>query len=594
MKNAFKNNFKLLKYLWDFTPSLIIWKIALMLSNVFINVIFNVIFIQYLVESMERATDFKHVILVILFIAILMLISSILDSFFERYVEPIAKKKIHKGMHSIIFNKVVQIDLEQYDNADFYNDYIWALNEIDNKTIKSFYILIDFVKALLTAFSMMVIATTLDRFMLIFVIIPIMSSVISSTLINKVNYKYSEESNSINRKKSYSKRVFYLQQYAKELRTSKIKKLIFNNFNDSVEKDVTIWKKYWKKLMGLSIIQKNSQTLFGFILMSIYLSFRIIVQKAFAASTFIALFNAVNNLIHSISSMFSVVPKIYQNGLYAEKIFNIIDYNSNIEVDSGEKAGDFKYIEFKNVDFKYPKSKDNVLNNINFSIHKGEKVAFVGINGVGKTTLVNLIMGLYKVKSGEILYNGKTIDQLNIYDYRDKFATIFQDFQIYALTLGENILMKKTTSESDEIISEVLSESYLPELKDKIHRNLTKEFDNDGLILSGGQKQKVAIARALIKKSKIIIMDEPSSSLDPISENSIMNTIISNYNNETIILISHRLSNIKNVDRIYFLHNGSITEEGSHEQLMQKKGRYYKMYNIQAQKYSEGDKYNEE
>lgn len=143
-------------------------------------------------------------------------------------------------MHSIIFNKVVQIDLEQYDNADFYNDYIWALNEIDNKTIKSFYILIDFVKALLTAFSMMVIATTLDRFMLIFVIIPIMSSVISSTLINKVNYKYSEESNSINRKKSYSKRVFYLQQYAKELRTSKIKKLIFNNFNDSVEKDVTI------------------------------------------------------------------------------------------------------------------------------------------------------------------------------------------------------------------------------------------------------------------------------------------------------------------------------------------------------------------
>lgn len=583
-------NLRLLKYLWWFAPSLIVWKTSLMFVNIFINITFNVLFIQYLVSSMEKGEDFNRVLVVIFLVAVMMLISSILDSFFEKYIEPIAKKKIHKGLHNIIFEKVTKIDLEKYDNTEFYNDYIWTLNQADERVIKSFYILIDFATAILTSFGMAVIATMLDVYMLIFAVLPILISVFTSTLISRRQYKYSDEVNPISRKKEYSRRVFYLQQYAKELRTFQIKNLILENFNNSVDQDIKIWKKHSRIFIGLSIIQKNAQTLFGFILMAIYLSYRIIVQKLFLASTFIALFNAVNNLIYSISSIFNVIPQLYQNGLFAEKIFNILDYQSVIELNRGEYVEPFQQLEFKNVGFNYPTSERNVLNNINFLIRKGDKIAFVGKNGAGKTTLVKLIMRLYQSSSGEIFYNGKTLDNLNVYGYRDKIATIFQDFQLYALTLGQNILMKKLCEDDDTTVQKILEDSKLSDLRNKIHMNITKEFDQNGIVLSGGQGQKVAIARTLAKNSEIIIMDEPSSALDPLSEEEILKTIFLNHGDKTIIFISHRLSNIQNFDCIYFLDDGYITEMGSHDELMKLKGKYYEMYNTQAKKYANKEK----
>lgn len=590
MSTTITKNLRLLKYLWKFAPALIIWKTLLMFVNIFINIIFNVLFIQYLVASMESGEDFNRVLVVILLVAVMMLISSVIDSIFEKYIVPVSKKKIHKGLHNLIFEKVTKIDLEKYDNTEFYNDYIWALDQADERVIKSFYILIDFVTAVLTSFSMAVIATMLDAYMLIFAILPILISVVTSTLISKKEYKYSVDANPINRKKKYSRRVFYLQQYAKELRTFQIKNLILENFNNSVDQDIKIWKKHSFVFTILSIIQKNAQTLFGFILMAIYLSYRIIVQKIFLASTFIALFNAVNNLIYSISSIFNVVPQIYQNGLFADKIFNILDCQSMIELDSGERVEPFKQLEFKNVGFCYPTSGKEVLKNINFSISKGEKIAFVGQNGAGKTTLVKLIMHLYQPSCGEILYNGTSVKDLNVYTYRDKFATIFQDFQLYALTLGENILMKKLSSDDDVKVQKILKDSTLPDLQNKINMSITKEFDQNGLVLSGGQGQKVAIARTLAKDSEIIIMDEPSSALDPISEEEILNTIFQNHFDKTIIFISHRLSSIQNFDCIYFLDNGYITEIGSHNDLMKLKGKYYEMYNTQAKKYKNEEK----
>lgn len=585
MNNAILKNIRLLRYLWRFAPTLIVWKSALMFINIFINITFNVLFIQYLVASMEKGEDYNSVLIVIFLVAIMMLISSILDSIFERYIEPISKKKLHKGLHNIIFEKVTKIDLEKYDNTEFYNDYIWTLNQADERVVKSFYILIDFATAVITSFSMAVIATMLDAYMVLFAVLPITISVLMSMLISKKEYRYLDEANPISRKKEYSRRVFYLQQYAKELRIFPIKKLILDNFNSSVDKEIKIWKKYTPSFIIFTFVQKNAQTLFGFILMSIYLSYRIIVQKLFLASTFIALFNAVNNLIYSISSIFNVIPKLYQNGLFADKIFNILDYQSVNESDNGEGVESFNQLEFRNVRFSYSEAEKDVLNDINLTINRGDKIAFVGRNGAGKTTLIKLIMRLYQSSFGEILYNGKPINNLNVYEYRSKIATIFQDFQLYALSVGENVLMKKLSKEDDARVRKLLEDSTLFDFGDKVHRNITKEYDKDGIVLSGGQGQKLAIARTLANNSEIIIMDEPSSALDPISEEEILKTIMSKHGDKTIIFISHRLSNIQNFDCIYFLNDGHISERGSHSELMELKGEYYDMYNAQAKKY---------
>lgn len=208
----------------------------------------------------------------------------------------------------------------------------------------------------------------------------------------------------------------------------------------------------------------------------------------------------------------------------------------------------------------------------------------MGVNGAGKTTLVKLLMRYYDVTNGKIFYNGTDIRKFTTADYRAQYSTIFQDFQIYAISVEENISMGKASSDKKQILA-ALKNSGLEILSDKLSANLTKEFDEKGLILSGGQYQKLAIARALYRNSDIVIMDEASSALDPISEAEINNTIMKQMKDKSMIIITHRLSTIKHADKICFMEKGCILEEGSHEELMKANGKYAQMYRIQAEQY---------
>ena len=203
----------------------------------------------------------------------------------------------------------------------------------------------------------------------------------------------------------------------------------------------------------------------------------------------------------------------------------------------------------------------------------------------GKTTLIKLIMRYYDPQTGSINYNGTDIKELTTKNYRQHFASIFQDFQIYAVSLAENVAMNFVEDNHEESIRKALENSQLGQLKNDLNINMTKEFDQKGMNLSGGQRQKIAIARALYRDSDIIIMDEASSALDPISEVEINKTIIEQLHDKSMIIISHRLSTIKHVDKIYFMENGEIVESGSHEELMNLNGKYAKMFMIQAEQY---------
>lgn len=215
--------------------------------------------------------------------------------------------------------------------------------------------------------------------------------------------------------------------------------------------------------------------------------------------------------------------------------------------------------------------------------------SIVGYNGAGKSTLIHLILHFYNPKCGSITYNGTDLRQLTTKEYRKKFGVIFQDFQIYAMSLLDNIIMEKKESEKYEhykiLGNKCLEISKLEEYKDKLEKMMTKEFDNEGLELSGGQKQKVAIARAFAKEHDLIIMDEASSSLDPISEKEINKAILNEGKEKTMIIISHRLATIRYVDRIYFFDHGKIIEQGTHDELISLNGKYADMYEAQAENY---------
>lgn len=251
-------------------------------------------------------------------------------------------------------------------------------------------------------------------------------------------------------------------------------------------------------------------------------------------------------------------------------------------------------LELKNVSFRYPGQESDVLRKVSIRIRHGERIALVGHNGAGKSTLVKLMLRLYDPTEGEILYAGRNVKDYLLTGengYRERFGTVFQDFKQFSMSVAENVLLRKRRAGDGGRAASALRDSGVYDKIKGFDRGidtvLTREFDEKGEVLSGGEGQKVSVARAFAKDSEIVILDEPSSALDPIAEYKMYESMMRATENRSVVFISHRLSSAVLADRIYLLENGCVIEEGSHRELMEKDGKYAEMFLIQAQNYVE-------
>lgn len=586
----YRNVFRLLKYVCKFAPEVVVMKSIMMFIDIGLNYGFNVALIKIILDAIANKVDFHEVLFSIIGYSILLLLSIIMETVYGDYIFEKGMKKVHKGMHTLVFKKVQQIDLIKYDDTGFYNDYIWALEKCDNQTISSFQNFMKLLTSILLCTSYIALIIHVDKVLLIFIIVPIVTNVLVGSWLNKILYKFDIENNLVERREKYFKRVFYLKQYAKDLKSTGINDVLLNDFDETINQEISILQKYKNKIISLNLFMGSGTDVIQVSILYIYLAFQAIVKGAYTVGTCASMINTVNQLSSSINQVFSIVPRLHKNGIYAEKLFLLLDSQSEIEtLITDKEILAFEELELKNVSFSYENSESNALTNVTMKIKKGDKVAIVGYNGAGKSTLIHLILHFYNPKSGSIIYNGTDLRQLTTKEYRKKFGVIFQDFQIYAMSLLDNIIMEKIDSEKHEHYKKLgkkcLEISKLEEYKDKLEKMMTKEFDNEGLELSGGQKQKVAIARAFAKEHDLIIMDEASSSLDPISEKEINEAILNEGKEKTMIIISHRLATIRYVDRIYFFDHGKIIEQGTHDELISLNGKYADMYEAQAENY---------
>lgn len=290
----------------------------------------------------------------------------------------------------------------------------------------------------------------------------------------------------------------------------------------------------------------------------------------------------------SLNRIITGVQDISKRCSYAHKYIEFMNYPAAMEKgDKPVKDGEH-VIEFVNVGFKYPRSENYVLKNINIRIASGEHLSIVGMNGAGKTTFIKLLCRLYDVTEGEILIDGVNIKEYSEEEYRRLFAVVFQDFQLFAFSLRENIALGKEAD--DDRINEVLRQSGLYEDAQKLEHGLDttlfKSFDEKGTELSGGQKQKAAISRALYKNAPIVILDEPTAALDPVAEYDIYRQFNTLVGGKTAIYISHRLSSCKFCDKIAVFAEDTIKEYGTHDELADIPGGIYsEMFAAQAQYY---------
>lgn len=286
---------------------------------------------------------------------------------------------------------------------------------------------------------------------------------------------------------------------------------------------------------------------------------------------------------------------------WLQPVFKFFDMSCPEESTSGRTLHTFESLEFRNVYFRYPCAEEYVLKGVSFQLNQGEKMSIIGINGAGKTTIVKIMIGLYEIESGEILINGNLMKEYKISDIRKIFSVLFQDFVSYPLTLRENVILSniKCKHTDDEVIAALKKSGAYKEIQKyngTLNTYMTHQFDDNGIELSKGQWQKIALARAYLKNAPVIIYDEPSAALDAEAEEQIFRTFDELADNKTGIMISHRISGVRNSDKILVLNNGQIEEMGKHDELIKADGLYKQMYHLQKSKYqmAESGEYDEE
>jgi ATP-binding cassette subfamily B protein len=570
----------------------------------------HVLGIRYVLHCAEYHEPFWKALLFIGIILAINMIQIIPDGYFIHGWSYRAKPKLYKALKEQMYKKAAEIDLSCYDDPKYYNDFVLAVAEAES-SIDRFLSMCNLIVQAIT-----VIVTTgafyiaTDAMGIVFVLASFILRFFISKVLNKLNYKVRLRVNPLERKRNYVSRVFYLNDYAKELRLHPVVgeelEKEFEEANDEIikEQKVVGAKRIWLNFL-------NNYVVGDFIMDGLYITylvFQAAVLHTVAYSDAVVLFNRTGSLRHGFANMADVFPMAQENSLYIEKIRAFLDYDPKMKVMEGEPVPEGNAeLSLENISFAYNEEAGDIIKDISLKVKPGEKVAIVGYNGAGKTTLIKLLMRLYDPTEGKISYHGQDIKDYKPYDYRRRIGVVFQDYQMYGANLEENVIMadpafaadqlKTEANEPDAKFFDMLKTSAVRALEragfgtrfaslDKgLETQVTAEFDKEGVNFSGGESQKIAISRAFYKDADILIMDEPSSALDPIAEYELNKAMESAAKGKTVFYISHRLSTTRDADRIILLENGRIAEEGTHESLLAMNGKYAEMWRVQAGRY---------
>ena len=507
-----------------------------------------------------------------------------------------AYKKIKRpAVYKQIFHRVMDIsddlELKDYENPEFYDTYARALDQCVEESLEITTKTGVYIGNVISTIMSLVIVISVDPAFLFFLIIPMFVSLYLGRKNAKCNYDREKDITRDKRTADYVKRVYYEKKYAAEVRLFDINSLMLKRQEKAVDNMEKVSLKYrWRSAL-FTFLMKGSYSILAGVCAFFYVVLKVKYGHVSDMSSYIAMITAMAFSTDQLKD--AVENRIYiSNG--AKLFQNLREFLEQDRKPKEQKKiiEEIESVELQDVSFTYPGADKPTIENINLKWNKGEKLAIVGYNGAGKTTLIKLIMGLYPVTEGKILINGTDLNDIDHEEYRKRFGTVFQDLQVFAMTLAENVLMRRPESDKDyKKAEEALKNAQF----DITHRGLTKgldtvisrEFDEEGFVPSGGQAQKIAIARVFAQSPDMVILDEPSSALDPLAEYNMYNNMMKLSEGKGVIFISHRLSSARMADHIYLMKDGQIVEQGSHEEMMELNGHYHEMFLLQAENYQD-------
>lgn len=586
------NNLYIMKFAWRLCPQRVLGSGAYFALNRFEYLYFHGFFMKRVLGLMETGGSYGDILSFVAFTLLLFLGISLFNSWYENVQKPITDVRVYKGLYHALYEKACNAELSCFEDSEFYNRYMMAMENSDKRlleTVDNIWNIVIGTAAVAVSWYMMI---RIDFWVILFVIAPIIGNFFFAEEQNKLTYRIYEESVVFRRIVDYVNRVVHLSDYAKELRMTNIFHVMTKKQQEAVDGMNRTMDKYAVKniLYGWGYLYFTFTVIFEGVIF--YGAYRTMVSKTMQLSDFTILTTLMTAVSWILISYTKAIIASFQNSLFIQNMREFMEYCPSVPENADGLIPDphIHEITFHNVSFSYKTGKP-VLKNISFTLKEKETCALVGYNGAGKTTLIKLLLRLYDPTEGEILVNGTDIRRYNLKAYRALFSTAFQDGRIFARSVRDNVWMgKEQGPDSDEIIRQALKLAGIKDTIEKLPHGLdtvlTREFSEEGAVLSGGQYQKIIAARAFAcSLAPVRIFDEPSSALDPIAEHGLMESIKRAGEDKILLLISHRLSSIQDVQKILLLKNGRITEQGTHGELMAQNGEYASFYRMQAEKY---------
>ena len=557
----------------------------------------HVLGIRYVLRCAEFHEPFTKALFYIGLILLINIIQIIPDGFFIYGWQYKYKPRLYRALKEQMFKKASEIDLYCYDDPAYYNDFVLSVSQSEAAIDRFLELLNMAMQAITVLFTTGIFYLMTDPTGIAFVFVSFILRFVVSKKLNKVNYENRIAINPHMRKRDYVSRVFYLKDFAKELRLHpNAGTQLEQEFAEANDNIISEHKKVASKRVWLQFLKDYGVG--DFLIDGLYITYLVYKAAVLHSVTYsdaVILFNRTGSLRGSMSRFADLGPKAHENSMFVDKIRSFLSYEPRLKNDEGEKVpqgnGELK---LEHVSFKYSETGRTVLDDISLTVKPGEHIAIVGYNGAGKTTLIKLLMRLYDPTSGNISYHDKNVKTLCPREYHKRIGVVFQDFQMFGANLAENVAMDNMTKSEQEEKAPQITKALqaagfaekLARLPDGLFTQVTTEFDKAGVDFSGGESQKVAISRAFYKNADILIMDEPSSALDPIAEYELNKAMETAAKGKTVFYISHRLSTTRDADRIIMLERGRIIEEGTHKELLARNGKYAEMWNAQAGKYN--------
>ena len=588
-KQTLQNNIYVIKLGREICPSRIVHAFFKTIIDYAGWVFFSAYFMRYVVNALDTGRPARDIFLFVFVCGIIFFLGNMYFDYVSNVVVPLTDTKIYHGVYMRLYRKARNVELRCYENADFYNKYTMAIDDAGTKVttiIDSFWGVFVGVVGVVLIFSAMFEVSPLS---VLFIISPLVGNFFFGTIWNKLMVQRYEEGVPNDKVLNYVNRVMYLTDYAKEIRLSNVFRLLKRQYHAATDKNVEIAKKYASRVAAMNFFRIEFTFTIIFEGVLLYAIYENLVRETMSLAQLTVMTSLMVSATWMLIGLFNNIMNMVKNGMFISNLRAFLEYEEQIpeNQDGIPVDAEFETLEFDKVCFSY--QDEETIKDLSFTVHRGDTIALVGHNGAGKTTIIKLLLRLYDPTSGVIRLNGIDIREYNLRAYRNLFTTAFQDVCLFGMSVKDNILMGDHREDEEEQVILALKKAgvyeRIEQLPQGIETIMTKEFDEDGAILSGGESQKVAVARAFYKKCPVKIFDEPSSALDPIAEYELFDSIMKDGEKNTMIFISHRLSSVKNADLVLMLEQGTIIESGPHSELMKTDGSYAQMYKKQAMNY---------